>query len=350
MKHFYFIMTVFIIAVGLVAQAADDSAAIKIDGEIITQAEVDSQTRLLTLRMEEAGRTVPEQYKHMVRKQAADTLLQTRLLLKAARKAGITVSEEEMKNRFNHVKSSLGSPEQFQSFLTRASLTEESFKDQIYETAIVDRYLENTLKDLPETSEEEAKKFFLENVENFKRPERAKASHILIQFPQGATQEEKDAAKKKAEELLKKLKEGADFAELAKENSDCPSSERGGDLGFFTRGRMVPEFEDAAFALEKGEISDIVETKFGYHIIMKTDHRESGTATFNEVKEQLMQNLTQKKKSDRVHDLIESLKKGSEIEYVDAQLDPLTPAVSLTPESEKQEESSGEKGSPEEKK
>lgn len=102
---------------------------------------------------------------------------------------------------------------------------------------------------------EEVKTYFMAHRDAFKKPEAATASHILV------------ASKEKADEILGEIKAGLDFAEAAKKYSSCPSKEQGGDLGEFTKGRMVPEFETAAFALEVGEISEPVQTQFGFHII-----------------------------------------------------------------------------------
>ncbi len=125
----------------------------------------------------------------------------------------------------------------------------------------------------------------------------------------------KAAAKAKAEELLKQIKDGDDFAELAKANSGCYSSERGGDLGFFSRGRMVPAFEEAAFALKVGQVSDIVETQFGYHIIKVTDHRDASVTMFEQAKDDIMKSLTQTRQAELAKEYIESLKAQANIVY-----------------------------------
>jgi peptidyl-prolyl cis-trans isomerase C len=128
-----------------------------------------------------------------------------------------------------------------------------------------------------------ARSVYLANPEKFQSPEQIRARHLLI----GKNTPD---AKAKAEELLKQLQGGADFATLAKEKSeDTGSGARGGDLGVFARGRMVPQFEEAAFALQKqGELSGLVETQFGYHIIQLTERRPAGKRSFDEVKEGLM--------------------------------------------------------------
>lgn len=139
-------------------------------------------------------------------------------------------------------------------------------------------------------TEADAKKWFDENPKNFAASEERRASHILVQLPEGAKDDVKAAARKKAEDLLAKVKANpASFAEIAKKNSDDPgSAEKGGDLGFIGHGAMVKPFEDAVFALKPHEISGIVESEFGYHIIMLTDIRGNKAKTFDEVKAEAM--------------------------------------------------------------
>ena len=132
----------------------------------------------------------------------------------------------------------------------------------------------------------------LHKTERFTAPEEVHARHILVTVPDGATEAAKSAARTKAEELLTKLRGGGDFAALAKQHSDDPgSAAKGGDLGFFPRGRMTPAFESAAFALEPGKLSDLVETPFGFHIIKVEEHREGGPKPLDEVHDEVVQAL-----------------------------------------------------------
>jgi peptidyl-prolyl cis-trans isomerase C len=115
--------------------------------------------------------------------------------------------------------------------------------------------------------------------------------------------------------LLKKVKAGGDFAALAKENSDCPSKERGGDLGFFDRGTMVKEFADTAFAMKVGEISGVVETQFGYHIIKVTDRQKGGMTAFDKAKTDIVKSLQDKKKGELFKAMLEKIKAQATIVY-----------------------------------
>ena len=166
-----------------------------------------------------------------------------------------------------------------------------------------------------EVNDVEAKAFYNESKEDFNLPEQVKASHILIKVDASATPEQKAAAKAKIDGLLKQVKAGGDFAALAKENSDCPSKVKGGDLGFFDRNSMVKEFADAAFAMKVGQISNVVETQFGYHIIKVTDRKEGGLMPFGKAKADIVKTLENKKKSELFKQLIEKVKAGAKIEY-----------------------------------
>ena len=149
-------------------------------------------------------------------------------------------------------------------------------------------------------------------------PAQVRASHILIKPDPSIVDvnEAKAKAKAKAEKLLKQVKAGGDFAALAKENSDDPGSKAmGGDLGFFEKGTMVKEFGDAAFAMKVGQISNVVETQFGYHIIKVTDRKEGGMTTFENAKADIVKSLQDKKKNELFKQLIEKVKAGAKIEY-----------------------------------
>jgi peptidyl-prolyl cis-trans isomerase D len=143
-----------------------------------------------------------------------------------------------------------------------------------------------------EVTDEEARSYYDDNLGEFRREERVKARHILIKVPDKPAESDWEKARAEAESLLKKIKEGADFAELAKEFSQDPGSKgKGGELGFFSRGQMVKPFEDAAFALEPGEVSEPVRTKFGYHIIKVEEKQEAGRDSFDSVKGKIVEKL-----------------------------------------------------------
>jgi peptidyl-prolyl cis-trans isomerase C len=158
------------------------------------------------------------------------------------------------------------------------------------------------------------KKYFDEHPEEMKSPEQVRASHILFRYPEGKAAGAMAAAKAKAEETLVKLKAGEDFAELARNVSNDPvSGKNGGDLGFFPRGRMVPAFDQVAFTLEPGKLSDIFETPFGWHIMKVVEKQPERQATFDEVKENLGKFLAQKTARDGLANVVQKLRSDAQI-------------------------------------
>lgn len=175
----------------------------------------------------------------------------------------------------------------------------ERLKAHVLKNLAVRNLLDNI-----EVSEEEKKEFYEINKEMFKSQAMVRASHILV------------PELEMAEKALAEINEGRDFAEIAMEISTCPSKERGGDLDFFTRGRMVPEFEQAAFALEVGEVSEPVETQFGYHIIKTTEKKEEGVSEYKDVQIRIEHELVTKKQTEVYMEKIEELKEKYPVEMI----------------------------------
>ncbi len=155
--------------------------------------------------------------------------------------------------------------------------------------------------------EKELKDYYKNHISEFKVPIKIRARHILIRT--NGNKEHDKKALKKAEEILKKLKNGANFVEMAKKYSEGPSAKNGGDLGYFTKGQMVPAFDKAAFSLKKGEISGIVKTQFGYHIIKVIDIKKAHTKTFNQAKKEIEKKLENKYASEKMKEFFEKYKK-----------------------------------------
>jgi len=163
--------------------------------------------------------------------------------------------------------------------------------------------------------EDEMKSYYDKNIDEFKTPEMVRARHILVKVTPSATEEDKKKAKEKAEEILGKIKNGEDFIKLATDLSDDSGSKiKGGDLGFFSRGKMVKPFEDAAFSLKPGEVSGIVETQFGFHIIKVEEKKDPSVEPFDKVKDRINQKLLQERIKSKVTDFIENAMKEEKVE------------------------------------
>jgi len=176
-------------------------------------------------------------------------------------------------------------------------------------------YLQKEVGGKVTVSEEEIKDYYENNKDEFITPEMVKARHILIRTDRNATEMEKKKAKEKAEAILKRIKGGEDFVKLASEFSeDHGSKPRGGDLGFFPRGRMVKPFEDAAFALKPGEVSEVIESPFGYHIIKVEERKEALLEPYEQAKENIREKLLQEKRTARVNEFLEKATEDAKVE------------------------------------
>jgi peptidyl-prolyl cis-trans isomerase C len=292
---------------------ADSNVAVTVNGEVVTEGDVDVKINAFMERM--ASQIPPgmaDQYKKQMRQQVVDSMVLEKILDAQIKKAGIVVTDEDVNNKLNEIVASQPgmTMESFKAMLATQGQSFDVIKGQVKKTLGYEKLIGPV-----EVNDADAMAFYETNKEDFNKPEEVKASHILVKVDATATPEQRASAKAKITKLLAQVKEGGDFATLAKENSDCPSKDRGGDLGYFDRSTMVKEFADAAFAMKVGQVSEVVETQFGYHIIKVTDHKDGGQVTFEKAKADIVKQLQDKKKSEIFKQLIDKLKAGAKIEY-----------------------------------
>ncbi len=259
-------------------------------------------------------------------------------------KRGIKVTNKDTEEAIKDIIQKVGSKEQLDAILKQNGISAADFKKDVAEQVKIKKLAE-TLGEV-NISDAEARKFYNDNKARFNHPEQVKASHILIAANRGDLEEiikaenegkelseaelkakvdEKIKEKRaKAEEILAEVKKDTTkFAKIAKDKSEDPGTAvNGGDLGFFPRGKMVPEFEKAAFGLKPNSVSEIVETPYGYHIIFVTDRKEAGQEPFEKVQNDIKDYLKNQIQVEKVDELVESLKKNATIEYVDPSYDP----------------------------
>ncbi|MEI8355413.1 MAG: peptidylprolyl isomerase, partial [Deltaproteobacteria bacterium] len=205
---------------------------------------------------------------------------------------------------------------EYEKVLKENNLTEKEMTLLMRKEVVINNLLEKEVVSKVSVTDAEVKKFYEENKDKFKNDESVKASHILIGVDAKATDADKKKAREKAEAIRKRILAGEDFAAIAKKESTCPSSAQGGDLGFFTKGQMVPEFDKVAFALKPGDISEVVETKFGYHIIKVQEKKAAGTRSFEEAKKNIEEYLKSLKIQKGVTEYLDKLRKDAKIEIL----------------------------------
>jgi peptidyl-prolyl cis-trans isomerase C len=312
------------LGLGVVIGAEADTAVAKVNAVDIWQSEVDFIITMFVLPQFQAQtqqKEIPKDQLKMVEQNILNQLILQKLLVQKAVQLKITVDEELLAQQMESAKQMM--PDVALDQL-RQLLTDDLLARQVIEQEVVAKI---------SVSDEEVQKFYDENPQQFTEPEQVQASHILVTVESDASQEEKDAAQQKIGDILTQVNAGGDFAELAKEHSDCPSKEQGGDLGFFARGQMVKPFEDAAFAMNEGAISEIVETQFGYHIIKVTGKKPENKMLFEDVQEQIEQSLLDQKTNTEINTWVTDLRANADVEILIQE----PPTEEETPEPAKEE-------------
>jgi peptidyl-prolyl cis-trans isomerase C len=249
-----------------------------------------------------------------IRKEVLENLINGELFYQESQKQGITVDEAAIDEQLNKLKERFPSDAEFKSALNKANLSEDAIKSELERGMTIQQFIDKQFVQKITVSDTESKAYYDSHPDLFKQPEQVRASHILIKVDSGAGESQKAEAHKKLEEIQEKAQKGEDFAALAREFSQGPSSARGGDLGYFRRGQMVKPFEEAAFALRPGEVSDIVETEFGYHLFKVIDKKPETTIAYKDIKDRLEQHLKQGKVQREISVYVEKLKEGAKVE------------------------------------
>jgi len=230
--------------------------------------------------------------------------------------AAIQVDKADVDAQLAKIKSQFPSEEVFQAEMKKSGLTMDQFMANLTRSMRQTKWMQAQVAGKDTVTEADAKKFYDSNTKEFANPDLVKASHILIRVPDGATPDQVKAAENKAKAAIVRANKGEDFSKLAGELSEEPgAAQRGGDLGYFPKDKMVPEFADAAFAQKVGSVSATpVKTKFGYHVIKVTDKKPAGTATFDEAKTQIIQFLQAQKRRQIFKGIMQDLRQGAKVE------------------------------------
>ena len=333
---------------------------IKVNDKKITQAQFDESFNKQTNNgmIAQLGINVKDGKNNflyfLIKERVVNELIVRALLEQEMARRDIKVSKDDIDNAVKEIVDKVGSKEQLEQILKQNGISAGDFRKDLTQEV----KMKKLAKELgnSDVSDAEAKKYYNENIKRFKYPEKVRAAHILISVnPQeieeiitsnkenaGLSKEEikkkvdaEIAAKKaKAEKVLAEVKKDpSQFAKVAKENSDdTTTAVKGGELGFFSAQEMVPEFSKAAFAMKPNTVSGIVQTQFGYHIIMVTDRMAAGQQPFEKVKNDIKGFLETQKQLQAIDKLVESLKKNATIEYVNKEYDPKVIQQSLQTE------------------
>jgi peptidyl-prolyl cis-trans isomerase C len=297
----------------------------KVENPVALVNETKIYERDLTMMIREMRRqfgekSIAAEPADVLRRKAFDQYLAVELLYQDSRDLGLTDVEQQVDSMLAMAEKQAGSKEQFEAQLEKEGLDRRLARENIKKNVVLQANINKKVIPSITVSEEELQAAYQATPDRFKHGDQVGARHILIRIPKEAGDDQKKTAKLKIASIRQEILAGKDFAETAKTQSDCPSKARGGDLGYFAKGRMVPEFEKAAFSLKEGEVSEIVETQFGFHLIQVYGKKPAGVTPLSEVRGSLEREIKNKKTNEAVGAYVKDLRKKAKIEILDQTL------------------------------
>ena len=289
------------------------SVVAKVNGDAIPRAEFETTIQNVESR---AGRPVPPEQRDQVYRGVLEDLIALRLLKQEVARRQLTASDAELAEAMKGMRQQFPTEAAFKQALTAQKMTLEQLREETRTQVLVSKMLQQEVASQVAVKPTEISGFYEKNPDKFQQPEAVRASHVLITVPEGAAPAARAAARTKAENVLKQARAGADFAKLAQTYSDDASKGRGGDLGFFPKGQMVPAFEAAAFALAPNQVSDIVESPFGYHVIKVIEKRPAQSVPFSEAAPRIEQYLRQEQQQAKTKAFVDQLRAKGNVQVL----------------------------------
>ncbi|KAA0257374.1 hypothetical protein FHQ18_10020 [Deferribacter autotrophicus] len=306
------LVSILLLLVTVVFAIAEDKMVAKVNGSPIYESEVNTVFAEILLKNGIAPSSVDfnnPQFKE-IKEKILDQLIDREVLAQHSEKFAYKDIEEDINKKLSDLKSSFNNDKEYQDALKRNNLTEQELRNKIRKNILVRKQID-AIKSNIKVTEVEKKEFYNKNINKFKTTDSVHVKHIIILT--GEKRSDADA-KKLIDEVYNKLNKGESFEELAKKYSEDASAQKGGDLGFITKGKTVPEFEKVAFATETGKISKPFKSQFGYHILKVVENKKGKTLTYEEVKEQIAKLLADNKLEETIQNKIKEWRKSDKIE------------------------------------
>jgi parvulin-like peptidyl-prolyl isomerase len=292
-----------------------------------TVATVDSEVILMS-EYERRAKPVIEEYEKFLtgpdkeirikelKEKIIEQMIDEKILIQEGKRKKIKVNNKEIQDGIEEIKKRFATEEEYNQELAKQGISGEKFKEQVKEQLMVIKLIDQEVKaQVVSPTDSEIEDFYKQNEAEMVEPEQVRVRHILIKVDENTNKEE---ALKRIKEILKEAKKGkTSFAELAKKYSEDLSAPKGGDVGFFIRGQMVRKFEEAAFALQVGEISDVVETEYGYHIIQCIEKKAGEKKSLEEIRDYLRNFIFQKRMEERYEKWLKGLRDKASITKIE---------------------------------
>lgn len=297
---------------------ADKKKEILVNGEPVPPSAIEHElARLVQFYSQHMPQEELMKQIDILRERAIQQAIGSKLLFQEAEKLNIEVPNEDVEKSLFAMARELGGMDKLREQLKKQGRTEAIFREEIRRGRRVDILVQQIVSEAAEPTEEEAREHFEAHKDEYSKPERVLAQHILI-TPKDKSEEAAKAAREELLAIRERVIAGADFGDEATAHSACPSGKNGGSLGWFSRGMMVPPFEKAAFEMKVGEVSDIIETQFGLHLIYKTDHEESSSVEFEEARDNIRDFLYHSKRGEMLAQHVTKLREAATVEIPEA--------------------------------
>jgi peptidyl-prolyl cis-trans isomerase C len=285
----------------------------RVNGEDVTRADLDRLIKNMELG---AGQPVPADRRDEIYRGALDQLITYTVLKQEVRARKISIPDGEIEVSLQEMQKQFPTDKEFKQALSERGMTLDRLRADARIDMAINKMIEDEVALEPEATDVQVREFYDKNPEKFTQDEAVRASHILIRVDPKASEAEKAKARARAEDLAKQAKGGADFGDLARKHSDDGSAPMGGDLNFLVPGQTVAAFDRTVFSMKPGEISDVVETEFGFHVIKVTEKRDASVVPFPQISPRIRAFLTDEAKQERAQAFIEELKKKATIEVL----------------------------------
>ena len=236
------------------------------------------------------------------------------LLYQKASRNEVSVPDKDVEAEFESMKKGFPTPRDFTEALRQNGVSEAQFKEQLRRTLVVTRFVEREVVGELKVTDEDVRRYYDQNPVEMNRPEAVHLAQILVRVAPDASQGSRATARQKVEEILKEVRAGGTFADLARRYSEGPEAAKEGDTGWMARGKGPPAVVQAAFALQPGQTSDVVESRFGFHILKVLERRPEGPIPFEEAKGAIRAKLVTRERAEKIHAYVEQLKDKARVE------------------------------------
>ena len=293
----------------------DQEAVVTVNGNSISKRQLDRSVAMINNNRPLSQINATPDAQKALRQDVLKKLIRMELLYQDSQTKNLVASNEEVENTINKIKSQLSNEDGFKKFLEKQRYSQQDLRDEIKRNLSIKRLVDQEINTKLVVTDEESNTFYKNNEAQIKQPEGVRVRHVLAKLDKNATPEIEAAAKEKIEKIKERVNKGEDFAELARKNSDCPSAKNGGDLGFIVRGKTVPEFEKCAFGLKQpGEVSEVIKTPFGYHVVKLVEKRPAGKIPYEKAKQDIVKFLKNRKMNGKLNKYVQNLYSKAKVE------------------------------------